>query len=284
MICHIKDAQIYYEIIGEGKPVILLHGCSVDHRLMMGCMESVFHKHTGYKRIYIDLPGMGKSTAPNWINSSDVLLDVLTLFIEKVVPNEKFLLAGESYGGYLSRAILSKMPQRVDGLLLICPVIIADHKARTVPKYNRIISDDEFLNKLSSDERNEFCELAVIANSYTYNRYKEEIKPGLTVANTEFVEMLQRNYTLSFNANGQKYDKPVLLLAGRQDIVVGYQDLLEIMEEYPRATIAVLDMAGHNLQIEQPELFENLVGEWMKRTENSSPNDSYEKQQKESPL
>ncbi|MBC6973307.1 alpha/beta hydrolase [Bacillus sp. Xin] len=278
MICHIKDAQIYYEIIGEGKPVILFHGCSVDHRLMMGCMESVFHRHAGYKRIYIDLPGMGKSTAPNWINSSDVLLDVLILVIEKIIPDENFLLVGESYGGYLSRAILSKMSQRVDGLLLICPVIIAVHKARTVPKHNRIISDDEFLNKLSSDERKEFCELAVIANEYTYNRYKEEIKPGLTTANTKFVETLQSNYTLSCNTDGQKYDKPVLLLAGRQDIIVGYQDLLEVIEEYPRATFAVLDMAGHNLQIEQPELFESLVREWMKRIENSSLDNLYEKQ------
>lgn len=63
-----------------------------------------------------------------------------------------------------------------------------------------------------------------------------------------------------------KYEKPVLLLAGRQDISVGYQDIIEIIDDYPRATLAVLDMAGHNLQIEQPELFESLVGEWITRT------------------
>ena len=40
------------------------------------------------------------------------------------------------------------------------------------------------------------------------------------------------------------------LLTGRQDISVGYQNIIEIIEEYPRATLAVLDMAGHNLQIE----------------------------------
>ncbi|WP_459502920.1 alpha/beta fold hydrolase [Bacillus sp. C1] len=266
MICQIKDVQIYYEIIGEGKPVILLHGCSVDHKLMTGCMEPIFQKHTNYKRIYIDLPGMGKSSVPNWENHSERLLEILTLFIEKIVPNENFLLVGESYGGYLSRAILSKMSHRIDGLLLICPVVIAEHKERTVPNYNKIISDDEFLNTLSADERNEFCELAVVANEYTYNRYKEEIKSGLMAANEEFVEMLQRNYTLSFHTN-ETYDKPVLLLAGRQDIVVGYQDLLETIEAYPRGTIAILDMAGHNLQIEQPELFNSLVGEWMERTE-----------------
>lgn len=64
----------------------------------------------------------------------------------------------------------------------------------------------------------------------------------------------------------KKYEKPVLLLAGRQDISVGYRDIIEIIEDYPRATLAVLDMAGHNLQIEQPELFESLVGEWITRT------------------
>ena len=43
-----------------------------------------------------------------------------------------------------------------------------------------------------STEREEFCELAVIANEYTYKRFKEEIKPGLDVANYEFIERLQR--------------------------------------------------------------------------------------------
>ncbi|CAH2462696.1 Uncharacterized protein BWGO95_03785 [Bacillus mycoides] len=56
------------------------------------------------------------------------------------------------------------------------------------------------------------------------------------------------------------------MLAGRQDISVGYQDIVRIIEDYPRATLAVLDMAGHNLQIEQPDLFESLVWEWIRRT------------------
>ena len=94
---------------------------------------------------------------------------------------------------------------------------------------------------------------------------KKEIKPGLDVANYEFIERLQKN-TLTMDFQREKYEKPVLLLTGRQDISVGYQNIIEIIEEYPRATLAVLDMAGHNLQIEQPELFESLVGEWIRRT------------------
>ena len=108
MICRIRDAEVYYEIIGEGKPVLIIHGCAPDHRLMKRCMETVFQKSKGYQRIYIDLPGMGKSNAPDWINSSDCILELLTAFIEKIIPTKDFLLVGESYGGYLASGILSK--------------------------------------------------------------------------------------------------------------------------------------------------------------------------------
>ena len=270
MIYRIKDAEIYYEIVGEGKPVIIIHGCAPDHRLMMKCMESVFQKYEGYKRIYIDLPGMGKSNAPNWINSSDRIVEVLITFIEEIISTEKFLLVGESYGGYLAKGILAKMFERVSGLLLVCPVVVAEPEKRILPDKQVIVQDEEFLNTLTSTEREEFCELAVIANEYTYKRFKEEIKPGLDVANYEFIERLQKNYSLTMDFHRKKYEKPVLLLAGRQDISVGYQDIIEIIDDYPRATLAVLDMAGHNLQIEQPELFESLVGEWIRRTNQHS--------------
>lgn len=191
---------------------------------------------------------------------------MLITFIEEIISTVKFLLVGESYGGYLAKGILTKMFERVSGLLLVCPVVVAEPEKRILPDKQVIVQDEEFLNTLTSTEREKFCELAVIANEYTYTRFKEEIKPGLDVANYEFIERLQKNYSLTMDFQREKYEKPVLLLTGRQDISVGYQNIIEIIEEYPRATLAVLDMAGHNLQIEQPELFESLVGEWIRRT------------------
>ena len=56
-----KDDELLlnYEIMGEGQPVLLIHGLACDMNLMKGCMEPVFSNVEGYKRIYIDLPGMG---------------------------------------------------------------------------------------------------------------------------------------------------------------------------------------------------------------------------------
>lgn len=57
------------------------------------------------------------------------------------------------------------------------------------------------------------------------------------------------------------------MLVGRQDHGVGCRDAWRILENYPRATFAVLDRAGHALQIEQPRLFDALVEEWLDRVE-----------------
>jgi pimeloyl-ACP methyl ester carboxylesterase len=76
-------------------------------------------------------------------------------------------------------------------------------------------------------------------------------------------------YAFSFDVDAvaAPFEKPVLILAGRQDGIVGYRDAWGILENYPRATFAVLDRAGHNLQIEQERLFNALVGDWLERVE-----------------
>lgn len=273
MLEYIDGMQIHYEVIGEGKPVIMLHGCACDYRLMLGCMEPVFNMCEGYQRIYIDLPGMGETKAPLSVGSSDKIMELLITFIKRVTKGS-FLIAGESYGGYLARGILTRLSQDIDGFLMICPVIVPSHNLRNVPGKEVLQYDEEFLRGLSADERESYCGYAVVANQDIFQRYQEEILPGLKMADSSFIEKLQNDYAFSFDVDRKsrelRFEKPVLLLAGRQDNCVGYQDLWSIIEDYPRGTFAVLDMAGHNLQIEQSEIFNSLVKEWIQRTEKNS--------------
>ncbi|PRX17825.1 pimeloyl-ACP methyl ester carboxylesterase [Orenia metallireducens] len=268
MQCKIKDISINYEIKGAGKPIIIIHGYSVDHRLMTGCMEPVFNSKDKYKRIYIDLPGMGKSDSAEWITNSDIMLDVVIEFIEKIIPNENFLLVGESYGGYLSRGVIYKMGDRVDGVLLICPVIIADHKKRKVPEHVVLLKDNKVLDKLTPENAKGFNSMSVVQSEEIYDRYKNEIIPGVKMADNKFLNKIQENsYEFSFDVDkvNKTFDKPALIILGKQDSCVGYKDAWGILENYPRGTFAVLDRAGHNLQIEQEKVFNSLTNEWLKR-------------------
>ena len=272
MECEINNISINYEIIGEGKPIIMLHGYYVDHRVMVRCMENVLSDKEGYKRIYIDLPGMGKSESAEWINNSDTMLDVVIGFIQKIIPNENFLLASQSYGGYLARGVIYKMTDRVDGALLICPVIIADYNKRNVPEHVVLVKDNKLLSKLTPGDAEDFNSGAVVQSEKIYERYQNEIMSGVKIANGKFLENLQRNgYAFSFDVDklNNKFDKPVLILLGRQDNCVGYEDEWNILANFPRATFAVLDRAGHSLQIEHDELLNSLINEWLVRVNES---------------
>jgi len=272
MECKMKNISLNYEVIGNGKPIIMLHGYHVDHRLMAGCMEPVFNNKDEYKRIYVDLPGMGKTKGENWIINSDVMLDIVINFIEKIIPSENFLLAGESYGGYLARGIVHKIANKVDGLFLLCPGIIMDFKKRNVPSHIILKSDDKLLSQLEPSDAEGFASIQVVQSEKNWDRYRDEILPGIRLADNNFLLNLQENgYAFSFDVDSlkDKFNKPTLMLLGRQDSGVGYKDAWSILDNYPRATFAVLDRAGHNLQIEQEELFNSLVSEWLVRVSES---------------
>ena len=69
----VNGIPVHYVEEGSGTPILALHGWAVDHRLMSGSMERLFGDCSGYRRIYPDLPGMGRTPALDTINSSDDL-------------------------------------------------------------------------------------------------------------------------------------------------------------------------------------------------------------------
>lgn len=263
----IRDVQIYYEEFGAGMPILMLHGWQVDHRLMTGCLEPVFEKNRlPFRRIYPDLPGMGRTQGRPWIDGSDKMLEVLLEFIDAVLPNERFLLAGESYGGYLARGVVCKKSPMIDGLLLICPM--ADpNRSEELPRPMNPEKDRAFLEKLSAEDRTVLETYSAVRNERVWEHYKADVLPGIHCADLTYLDCLGKNISFSFPVDSpeHRFDKPALILTGRQDPIVGYKGIWNILENYPRATFAVLDRAGHSLQIEQDALLEAHVNEWLRR-------------------
>jgi pimeloyl-ACP methyl ester carboxylesterase len=274
MFCDLDGVRIYYEIHGEGTPILMIHGFQPDHRLMKGCMEPVFSGKPGWKRVYFDLPGMGMTQKQTWIDCSDRVLEVVLSFVDRMLPSQNFLVAGESYGGYLARGLVQKRPESLDGLLLICPVILPAQEDRSLPPGKVIVEDRQLISELQAADANEFTSVAVIQNRKNWERFRDEVLVGLRAADMTYLEKLQnKGYGFSFpvDALSESYNKPVLVVAGRQDSTVGYKDAWSIIETYPRPTLAILDSAGHNLQIEQDELFNALVSEWLDRVQRELP-------------
>ncbi|WP_430786844.1 alpha/beta fold hydrolase [Virgibacillus flavescens] len=266
MYVNVNNVDLHYEVHGEGIPIVMIHGFSPDMNLMKGCMEPFFtNSELAYKRIYIDLPGMGKTRNYQGLENTDDMLDTLLEFISIQLNGESFLIAGESYGGYLTRGVIAKLPEQVLGVFLICPLILPDHDTRTLPDFFIKEKDETFLATLSEDVRQNFEESFVILNKETYDRWQNETMSGIEIADQLFLDKISQNYAFSSWFSEPLFDKPSVFLLGKQDNVVGYHDALVLSENYSSATYTVVNGASHNLQIEQPALFNAFLADWLER-------------------
>lgn len=269
MYTSINNVEIYFETYGEGTPILMLHGFSPDMELMKGCMEPFFQQSgASYKRIYIDLPGMGKSKQFAHLNNTDDMLDIVIGFIEKEIQNEPFLIAGESYGGYLARGVIAKKSFSILGAFFICPVIYAARDKRILPVKQTAAKDELFLQTLESDIKAAFEDNCVVLNERTYNRWTEEIVSGMNRADQPFLEKIAGSYSFSSWFEEPNFDKPSVFLLGRQDDVIGFEDAFRLKDNFLQASYAILDGAGHNLQIERSILFNAYLEDWLKRVHN----------------
>jgi pimeloyl-ACP methyl ester carboxylesterase len=82
-----------------------------------------------------------------------------------------------------------------------------------------------------------------------------------------FLERLSPNYAFSFENAAAPIEAPALVIAGRQDAIVGFRDQWRLLGHMPRANFAALDRAGHFLEDEQRDLLHALTTEWLARVE-----------------
>jgi pimeloyl-ACP methyl ester carboxylesterase len=270
MICLVRDIPVYYEVYGEGKPILCIHGFSCDHHIMAGCLEPIFAQMQGYRRIYLDLPGMGKTPSATWLRNADDMLETITEFIQAVIFDENFLLVGESYGGYLALGLVHSMQVRIDGVMLICPAINTKVSERKLPEKCVLHKSSDLYTTMNTSDVSNFLQIAVIATPEIYQKYKKDILSGISTADARFLQKYHSEgygFTFEDELKTILFNKPTTILTGRQDHVVGYLEAFEILNQFPRASYVVLDCAGHNLQIERESVFMSHVKDWIWRIE-----------------
>lgn len=98
--------DISYEIINPSAKVdlIVLHGWGSNKELMK---QSFAKQMPGFRHIYIDLPGFGKSTCPMALTTTDVARIVELLMIH--MNASKDIIMGHSFGGKVALLLEPKV-------------------------------------------------------------------------------------------------------------------------------------------------------------------------------
>jgi pimeloyl-ACP methyl ester carboxylesterase len=244
---------------GTGRPVLVLHGGGVDHREAEACFEPALRAAAGLRRIYPDLPGMGGTTAPDTLRSADDVLDTLLGFADEVTAGTAHLLVGHSAGAYYAQAMAARRPAQVAGLALVCPLLPGLHD---VPEHRVVAGSGEL-----GDE--DFRSYFVIQTAEMLERYERYVAPAAALVDEAALERIGERWALTPD-DSPAYEGPTLVAAGRLDSTVGYAAAADLADQYPHASLAVLDDAGHALPHEQPELLRAPSSPRLARVERSS--------------
>lgn len=255
-----------FDSFGKGIPLLLLPGLSLDRKHMIYELEPILSQRAGWRRLYVDLPGHGDSPASKSLRSMDDVLALLLRFIEKTIGADRFVIAGTSYGAYMARGVVHAMANRIDGLLMTVPAVLYPRSDRR-PAPRHLISTDAAVRQAAVTEgRSWYLDMAVaeIPGSLEYARVADA-----SIHDEAFLVEITNGSPCRFQGErlASPFAAPTLIVTGRQDNVVGYEDAWDILEDYPRATFAVLDRAGHMAGGEQPTLMAALIHEWLTRVE-----------------
>ncbi|MFD5599315.1 alpha/beta fold hydrolase [Leucobacter sp. NPDC058333] len=256
------------EVRGQGVPLIAIHGFGVDHRIMLPLEEMLDGMpETGeWQRVYLDLPwaqGATDNGAPNPRAVADFVVDE----VRHIAGDGPFAIIGNSFGAMIARHVAHALSEQCIGLATFAGVFVLDHAERTLP-HREIMLRDERVLELAGDGREDFAAMAVLQTAAALRAFEEFVLPGLRGANQEVLDRLSETYSDGYVPETdalQPFDAPSLHVFGRQDHVVGFEDGLAFAHHYSRGTFSVLDSAGHNLHLEQPEIVGALLRDWLLR-------------------
>jgi pimeloyl-ACP methyl ester carboxylesterase len=115
-VLQVNGIEMYYEIVGDGEPLILLHGWSQSGEIWSGVADD-FAKQ--FQLIIPDLRGHGATNNPSgeYFTMKQLALDVYTLLDHLEIKTTKAM--GISMGGVTLLHMATLQPDRIDAMVLI---------------------------------------------------------------------------------------------------------------------------------------------------------------------
>ncbi|KYK46630.1 alpha/beta hydrolase [Bradyrhizobium liaoningense] len=240
---------IYYEVHGEGPPLLLTHGYSSTSAMWHGQVDALAKDH---KLILWDMRGHGQSDYPDDPSAYSEALTVGDMAaILDAVGAKRAIIGGLSLGGYMSLAFYRTHPERVRALLII----------DTGPGFKK-------------DDAREAWNARALA---TADRLDREGLEMLKSATRERATASHRNASgLALAARGMLTQRDARVMELLPDIkvpsliVVGADDAPFLAAsdymaaKIPGAQKVVIPAAGHAVNIDQPKAFVDAVAPFLK--------------------
>jgi 3-oxoadipate enol-lactonase len=253
------DADIFYEVLGSGPPVVLLHPFPANHNLWKPAAQALT---TRYRVILPDLRGHGESG----VGDGPATMEKHAADIARVLDREEVRRAafvGVSIGGYVLFEFWRKYRARVDALVLCNTKAQADTpEARAV----RLQAATFVLER--GTELFFGSMIPKLMGKSTRDTRPDLVEGALRMMRTmspEDVAMVQRGMAERQDSVDtlKTINVPTMLVTGDEDILTGVGEAELMRQNISGSQIKVVAKAGHYSPWEQPEEVGKLLRKFL---------------------
>ncbi len=238
--------NIYFRELGQGSPIILIHGFCETHEIWSGFDKELAQ----YGRVIsIDLPGFGKSPLPPIPFTIDTVAEIILTWLKDNQINDP-MLVGHSLGGYVALAMAALDPQYCYQLVLFHSSIYADTVEK---KANR----DKVIDFVTNNGVSPFIQTFV--PSLFYNKSHPELEKVRSISATTPLKTLIE-YTRAMRDRPSRedffktYQGHSLIISGEKDEIIPLETSKKMSATGLKSDFLCLNDTGHMGMIEAKPL------------------------------
>jgi pimeloyl-ACP methyl ester carboxylesterase len=270
-IANVNGVDVHYREVGEGFPVVLVHGFTGNSRNWALTVPALRER---FRCVSVDLRGHGLSAKPT--ERADYALDLMAGdvlgLLEQLAITECYLV-GHSMGGMVAQQIVLSRPELVRALVLV-------DTAAEVPKgllYTDRIKEREQLMDLARTQGMG----AVFDEQLRLNPQREMLE-----ANEDFVQTWREQFIMtspdayihcahglstrpSRLADLRQVQAPTLIVYGMNDVPF-VEPSRRMHEAITGSELVMLEGAGHSPQFEAPVRFNEVLVDYLARVTESA--------------
>ncbi|HEY7269161.1 MAG TPA: alpha/beta fold hydrolase [Dehalococcoidia bacterium] len=256
---NINGIDIAYTDEGSGTPVVFIHGYPLNRTMWDAQVKGLSGRA---RTVAIDLRGHGESQAPIWLTSVDIYADDVRGLLDNL-GIDKAVICGFSMGGYVAFAFLRRYPERVRGLILADTRPQPDAPEGKAGRFQSALTAQNqgvgaiaeamigrLVSQKSLDERPQLVQ-----------RVKDMMlsTPVQGIAG-DLMSMAERPDSVAMLPT---IKVPTLVIVGERDGLTPPADSQLMAERIAGAKLEVIPGAAHVANMEEPEIFNKAVGDFV---------------------
>jgi pimeloyl-[acyl-carrier protein] methyl ester esterase len=258
-----SNLKWHYEMEGEGKPLLFLHGWGVDSRIWR---QQVKHFAQFYKVVAIDLPGHGKS---DWqkISLAEMAHDIVAIMEQ--LGFQEFGVVGSSMGGLVALKICHGHSQKIK-----CLVLVGSHFKFSKSDDYPYGLDVEQIRKLSGQVEEAYPAIVHIFFRSLFTKqerssrrfkwiqtFRESMSMPQKEALLEMLDMLEKE---DLRPSLPMIHIPLQYINGTEDYIFPKETFLFVRDRVPHAQFEWFEECGHFPFLSKPYEFNEVLEKFLK--------------------